>query len=175
MTPHPNIIEWNNVYRRVTNNRDTGELIEDARMDPKNAPKDYEYSLCKNPLENMCLNIQTTFYYRESNPQKPDIAEVYSPPRISEEASKRGRKGGFALDLTVRRKDGKAWEFSKRSMRDEATKMVIGQQPFMLISSPPCTMFSILQNGNRGRFTKAAMGRKDGGSQGPHRFQHQSL
>ena len=104
VTPHPNIIEWNNVYRRITNNRDTSELIEDARIDPKNAPKDYEYSLCSNPLEDMCFNIQTTFYYRESDPQKPDIVEVHSPPRISKEASKRGLKGGFALDPTVRRK-----------------------------------------------------------------------
>lgn len=45
----------------------------------------------------MCLNIPTTFYYRESNPEKPDIAEVYSPSRISEEANKRGLKGGSAL------------------------------------------------------------------------------
>ena len=37
---------------------------------------------------------------------------------------------------------------------DEATKMVIEDEPFMLISSPPCTMFSMLQNGNKGRFTK---------------------
>lgn len=41
VTPNPNVIEWGKVYWRVTQNRDTGELIEDARMDPKNAPKDY--------------------------------------------------------------------------------------------------------------------------------------
>ena len=155
VTPHPDIIEWSKVYRRVTGNRDTGELIEDVRIEPENKPRDYEYSLCKNPLEDMCLNLQTTFYFRKVNVEKPDISEVYSPPRITKEADKRGLKGGFALDLTVRRKDGKMWDFSKRIMRDEATKMVLEQQPFMLISSPPCTMFSILQNGNRGRFTKA--------------------
>ena len=46
------------------------------------------------------------------------------------------------------------WSDKQNVKRDEATKMVIEQKPFMLISSPPCTMFSILQNGNRGRFTK---------------------
>ena len=56
--------------------------------------------------------------------------------------------------MTVRRKDGQTWDFSKRRMRDEAKTNVIEQKPFMLISSSPCTMFSKLQNGNRGRFTK---------------------
>ena len=115
VTPHPKTIEWNRVYRRVTHNRDTGELIEDVRIEPESKPKDFEYSLCNNPLEDMCLNIQTIFYYREPNSEKPDIAEIYSPPRITEEANKRGLKGGFALDLTVRRKDGKAWFFRRES------------------------------------------------------------
>ena len=69
-------------------------------------------------------------------------------------------KQGFALDLTVRRTDGKVWDFSSRKMRDEATKMVIEREPFMLILSPPCTMYSLLQNGNRGRFSKEVWDKK---------------
>ena len=38
--------------------------------------------------------------------------------------------------------------------RDEATRMVVTEEPFFLIGSPPCTMFSVLQNGNRHRFTE---------------------
>ena len=49
-------------------------------------------------------------------------------------------KAGFSLDLTVRRRDGKNWDFSLKAMRDEATQMVIDDEPFMLVGSPPCTM-----------------------------------
>ena len=148
VTPLPERLERNKVYRRVTKNRDTGELLEDVGIEPKSQPEDYQYKLCSNPREDLCLNIDTTFYYREAGPEKPYIAEIYSPPRITQEAKKNGLKDGFALDVTVRRKDGQTWDFSKRRMRDEATKMVIEQKPFMLISSPPCTMFSILRSGN---------------------------
>ena len=48
-----NIVDWNKIYRRVTENRDTGKLIEDVRIDPRNEPKEYEYNICKNPLEDV--------------------------------------------------------------------------------------------------------------------------
>ena len=38
-------------------------------------------------------------------------------------------------------------------MRDEATLMLITDETMLLIGSPPCTMFSILQNGNRWRYS----------------------
>ena len=40
-------------------------------------------------------------------------------------------------------------------MRDETTRKVIEDEPFMLVGSPPCTMYSILQNSNKWRFTDA--------------------
>ena len=152
ITPDPNRVAWEKVYRRVTMDRDTNEFLEDVQIEPKSKPKDYEYKIS----DQECRNIKSTFYFREEGPEaKPDVAEVYSPPRITEAAKKGGLKDGFALDLTVRREDGKVWNFSSKKMRDEATEMVLTQKPFMLISSPPCTMYSILQNGNRGRFTKS--------------------
>jgi hypothetical protein len=69
-----NIVDWSKVYRRVTENRDTGELIEDVRIDPRNEPKEYEYDICKNPLEDVCINLVTTFYCKEPNSEKPDVA-----------------------------------------------------------------------------------------------------
>ena len=33
VTMNPNIVDWNKVYRRITENRDTGELIEDVRIE----------------------------------------------------------------------------------------------------------------------------------------------
>ena len=82
------------------------------------------------------------------------MCEVYSPPRIVAEAARCGLRPGFSLDLTVERKDGDQWDFSRKKHRAEATRMVLQDEPYCLIGSPPCTMFSVLQNGNRWRFTK---------------------
>ena len=46
--------------------------------------------------------------------------------------------------------------FSRKRHRDEVVQKVLDEEPFMLVGSPPCTMFSILQNGNRHRHTPAA-------------------
>ena len=121
-------------------------MIEDVQIDGCLPAKEFEYKISDQEIR----SLDTTLYYKD----KPDIAEVYSPPRITTEAAKAGLSAGFALDLTVRRPDGKHWDFSIKSMRDDATKLVLEREPFMLICSPPCTMFSILQNGNRGRFSK---------------------
>ena len=35
----------------------------------------------------------------------------------------------------MRRKDGKNWDLSLKATRDEATKMIIDDEPFMLVGS----------------------------------------
>ena len=45
VTPHPNVIDWKKIYRRVTENSSTGELVEDVRIGPGANPKDYQYKL----------------------------------------------------------------------------------------------------------------------------------
>ena len=92
--------KWEQVHRRVTEDRQTGELLEDVQIDANSAEKDYLYELS----DQVVRNIHTTPRFRE---RKPDIAEVYLPPRIAVEAERQGLKPGFSLDLTVRRKDGK--------------------------------------------------------------------
>ena len=79
---------------------------------------------------------------------KVDIAEAHSPPRITAEAKKAGMVSGFALDLTVAGPDGKPWDFTKKSCRQRAWRLLKEQRPYMLIGSPPCTAFSIIQNLN---------------------------
>ena len=51
---------------------------------------------------------------------KNDLSEVYSPPRVTEEASKSGMVAGFSLDLTVPDSEGRLWDFSERSCRQKA-------------------------------------------------------
>ena len=52
-----------------------------------------------------------------------------------------------ALDLRTLRPDGKAWDFSRRSDRDWAFKLVQEEEPDWIIGSPPCTSFSALNHG----------------------------
>ena len=79
---------------------------------------------------------------------KNDLSEVYSPPRVAEEAKAAGLVAGFSLDLTVSDEKGRPWDFSKRSCRQRAWALVKEKRPYMLVGSPPCTPFSIIQNLN---------------------------
>ncbi len=50
-----------------------------------------------------------------------DVAEVYSPPRVADVASKMGMKGGWPLDLTgLDPADGQPWDFTKEEERRRA-------------------------------------------------------
>ena len=71
-----------------------------------------------------------------------DITEVYSPERVNKTAAKYGLKPGSSLDLT------NGWDFNKREHRRQAWKKIMQEEPELLIGSPPCTMFSILQQLN---------------------------
>ena len=147
VTTAPSGPDWSTVTRRRVHDLDSEELLEDIIIDPNKDEQDYQYD-----LDNIQRNLRTELVYKGP---APDVFEVYSPPRIAEVAAKLGLKPGASLDLTVTRKDGEHWDFSRKRHRDEATQMIVSSEPFCLIGSPPCTMFSILQNGNKHRFTKA--------------------
>ena len=145
VTTTPSGPEWSSVVRRKVVDIDSEELLEDISVDPDLHEDEYRYD-----LGNIQRNIRTELTYRE----RPDVSEVYSPPRITAEAAKMGMKPGFSLDLTVTRSDGEAWDFTRKRHRDEATRMVVESEPFGLIGTPACTIFSILQNGNRHRYSQ---------------------
>ena len=68
-----------------------------------------------------------------------DVGEVYSPPRVTAEAKKRGLSGSIALDLTT------GWDFKLASHREEARSLVKTKKPGVLLLSPPCTTYSPLR------------------------------
>ena len=68
-----------------------------------------------------------------------DLTEVYSPVRVAAVASKFGLKVGTSFDLT------NGWNFSDPRHRAAAWKRIKQEDPFCIIGSPPCTMFSALQ------------------------------
>ena len=86
-----------------------------------------------------------------------DVVEVFSQPRIAQEASIRMYDGtklvaGWSLDLTMRNpKDNQPWDLSDKETQKQVKKMVVDGKPFMLIGSPPCTAFSQLQGLNKSK------------------------
>ena len=83
-----------------------------------------------------------------------DVAEIYSPPRVTTLAEKYGLLPGLALDLSVTDPDdGLPWNFDKLSKRKKAIQLIKRQDPKLLIGSPMCTAFSILQGLNKSRMS----------------------
>jgi len=82
----------------------------------------------------------------KSDKSGADVAEVYSPPRMSKMASQLGYSEGFALDLTTNDEEGRPWNLADKECQERALKLQDETKPWMLTASPPCTMFSTLQN-----------------------------
>jgi hypothetical protein len=79
-----------------------------------------------------------------------DIAEVYSPRRVTSQGEKMGLKAGEAMDLTT------GWDFRLKEHRDCARKYIHKYKPKLLIGSPMCTAFSTLQRMNPNDKNKTA-------------------
>ena len=70
-----------------------------------------------------------------------DIMEVYSPPRILKVGVEEfNLRGEISADLET------GWNFNKMDHRISLVMVVKARKPLVLILSPPCTMFSTLQN-----------------------------
>ena len=72
------------------------------------------------------------------------VAEIYSPPRVTEAAKMLPSLRmcpGFALDLVTAYEMGRPWEFSDKQCRDDCRKMVLEQEPVLVVGSSMCTAF----------------------------------
>ena len=68
-----------------------------------------------------------------------DITEVYSLDRGDEVAKRHGLVPGSSLDLT------KGWDFTKPEHSRAAWRKIKTEDPYLIIGSPPCTLFSMFQ------------------------------
>jgi len=81
----------------------------------------------------------------------PDVAEIYSQPRICQEAGNRTFQGtslrpGWSLDLTTADpRTGARWDLSKHDVQNRVRELIRTTQPYVVVGSPPCTAFSPLQ------------------------------
>lgn len=71
-----------------------------------------------------------------------DVTEIYSPARVNTLAAKMGPIPGHSLDIT------NGWDFTKEEHRRKAWHLIKPTEPNMVIGSPPCTLFSMLQELN---------------------------
>ena len=142
------------VHRRVIRSLESGKVIDDCIIDDTpdhilnrhlKIPGDYRVELTMKGAMKLFTE------------KGPDVSEVYSNPRIVQEAAIRSYGGlqlkpGWSLDLTLNDPmTGEPWDLSKAAVRQRVRKLVVETKPFMLIGSPPCTLFSTLQNLSRGK------------------------
>ena len=71
-----------------------------------------------------------------------DITEAYSPERVAKAARKCCLRAGPSLDF----KNG--WDFKLEDHRKKAGAKIEEECPYLLVGSPPCTYFSMLQELN---------------------------
>ena len=74
---------------------------------------------------------------------KVDVMEVYSPERVTKLCEKHGLRPGCSLDLT------NEYDFDKATDRQKACNILKRDEPLLLIGSPPCTYFSVLNELNK--------------------------
>jgi hypothetical protein len=72
------------------------------------------------------------------------VSELYSPPRVTATLPKKGLTAGSTFDLLAD-EAGIAWDFTRPQDRKRAWERIRAEKPFLVIGSPPCTMFSRLQ------------------------------
>ncbi len=80
--------------------------------------------------------------------QSARVVELYSPPRVTQALpAGAGLVAGSTFDLCAD-VDGVRWDFEKPQDRKRAWERIRAEEPFLVVGSPPCTMFSALQNLN---------------------------
>jgi hypothetical protein len=72
------------------------------------------------------------------------VAELYSPPRVTATLPSLGLEAGSTFDLHADAA-GVAWDFTRPRDRKRAWDRIRAEEPYLVVGSPPCTMFSRLQ------------------------------
>ena len=136
------------VHRRITRSLRTGKVIDDCIVD--DVPDEVLNRKLHKP-EDVRVELIMKNSMKMYEVKGPDVVEVYSQPRVAQEAALRLYDGvrlvpGWSLDLT--RSDpetGQPWDLGKHAVRERVRKMIRESKPYLVIGSPPCTLFSRLQ------------------------------
>ena len=131
----------------VKDKSSSAELLEDqvtlmGSGDPISPP------VCVNATGGGSVKIPHKHENKRVDTRRFDVCEVFFPPRVCPVATEQGARGGWSLDISVNG-PGSGRSFDLRSSKDqkEARRMITRDQPTVLIVSPPCTAFSIANQG----------------------------
>ena len=141
------------IHRRIVRSLTTGKVICDCVVD--GAPHK-ERNRYLNEPDDVRIELIMKGALAMYQTKGVDVSEIFSQPRIVQEAAMHSHKGiklkpGWSLDLT--REDpltGKPWDLGKASVRRRVRALVQDTEPFMVIGSPPCTLFCAMQNLSKG-------------------------
>jgi hypothetical protein len=97
--------------------------------------------------ELMCMSEKSPGEVNEMR-RRPEVAEIYSPPRVTALLPNGGLYPGVAMDLTTNDDTGRPWDFDDAAQRQKARERLRADQPLVLIGSPMCTAFCRLQSIN---------------------------
>ena len=140
------------VHRRTIRSLSTGKIIDDCIVDNT---KDSELNRRLSEADDIRIELTMKGALHMYGASDNDVSEIFSQPRIAQEAAVRSYSGmtikpGWSLDLT--REDpatGKRWDLNKREVRERVRELIRTTDPFLVVGSPPCTMFCALQNLSR--------------------------
>jgi site-specific DNA-cytosine methylase len=77
-----------------------------------------------------------------------DIAELFSPVRMTAMAKEYGLKGGWSIDDRCTDPiTGRTYDLRTKKDQNEVRRLIKRDRPLVLTVSPPCTLFSIANQG----------------------------
>ena len=72
------------------------------------------------------------------------VADLFSPPRYSKQAGAFGMRAGFSVDLSELKPNGERWDLSRDRDIKELERLQELEDPYLLVGTPPCEVFSQL-------------------------------
>ena len=136
------------VLRRIIRDVESGKVLDDCHPDNEADEKLFRHFDEKKNIRVELVMKTAAKWFKIGG---PDVAEIYSPPRIVQEAGLRSYGGvklkpGWSLDLTCNDPEtGNPWDLSDGKVRTKVMGLIREGRPYMLICSPMCTAFSQIQ------------------------------
>ena len=90
----------------------------------------------------------TKIRVEDKSKNKYDLVELFSPPRMTGMTGKFGLKGGWSIDDRAEDPVTKrTYDLRNKKDQNEVLRMIRRDKPLVITVSPPCTLFSIANQG----------------------------
>ena len=120
------------------------DAAEDMAARPGSGPPKSQLEWAARPLRPPVIDLTGAV-----DDEKHEFMEVYSPPRVAPVLHRRQPGAYLSIDIDT------GYDLSRFDVRRTVVQLLQTHRPTFLMLSPPCTMFSKLQNCNRKRVDPA--------------------